>query len=362
MARVRGTLSVYFENFTFELRDCDTAYQGIWLMFGGDVPGIVPSTVNDNFRNHGKLLGVNGATYGINKDENFRRLYALIAARRGNLPAFQVTATLTGAFYAGVERNAPNGQTRFGGYGHLWCCSLFVITAVSDVESVPPANLNLRGTVTGPDGKPARGISVLDDILGGSPPERQLAITNEYGEFAFSISGQLLRIENPNYRPLALPVEPGAAPIDVKLEDAAHSDWVVPFCASAPPAHHRIGFSVLFALPSGMKSKSDTIDFGKYFSVFPRGHESISGDLIISNRTDSIAEDFPVDSEWSEQRWIKDSAGRVIGIDSWGQLKRGGRWRAASFLGNSIARYELGAGEQPVAMDTVINSACNTKP
>ena len=37
--RVRGTLNVHFEDFSLGLGNCDTR-QGIWLAFGGDVPGI----------------------------------------------------------------------------------------------------------------------------------------------------------------------------------------------------------------------------------------------------------------------------------------------------------------------------------
>src|SRR5580700_10659876 len=168
LIRVRGTLNVHFEDFSLGIKNCDTA-QGIWLAFGGDVPGIVASTVNDSFRKPGSDIKVNKVSYGIKKDENFHRLYALIAARHGDKPEFTVTATLTGTFYAGDARAAANGATTFVGYGHLGCCALLVITEVSDVESVPPANLNLHGVLIGVDGKPAEGFTVFDDVLGGSP-------------------------------------------------------------------------------------------------------------------------------------------------------------------------------------------------
>ncbi len=144
--RVRGTLDVNFEDFTLAIDNCGTQQQ-IWLAFGGDVPGIVASTANDNFRKPGTDLKVNGVSYGIAKDENFRKLYALIAARHGDKPTYRVTATLTGTFLAGEEIRVANGKTFLGGYGHLGCCSLLVITQVSNVESVPHADLNVRGIV-----------------------------------------------------------------------------------------------------------------------------------------------------------------------------------------------------------------------
>ena len=116
LIRVRGTLNVHFEDFSFGNRNCDSE-QGIWLAFGGDVPGIVSSTANDSYRKSGSDVNVNGVSYGIKKDDNFRKLYALIAARHGDEPAFNVTATLTGMFFAGQESRTAKGAVNFAGYG-----------------------------------------------------------------------------------------------------------------------------------------------------------------------------------------------------------------------------------------------------
>src|SRR4029077_12410101 len=117
-----------------------------------------PSTINDNFRRRGANLKIKGVSYGIQKDEPFKRLYALIAAREADRPAYSVTATLSGVFFAGYKFRLPNGQVQYRGYGHLGCCSLFVITRVVSVDSVPPADLTIRGTVLQPDGTPAVGF------------------------------------------------------------------------------------------------------------------------------------------------------------------------------------------------------------
>jgi hypothetical protein len=358
LIRVRGTLNVYFEDFSLGISNCDT-HQGIWLAFGGDVPGVVASMVNDTLRKPGVDIMVNDVPYGIKKDENFRRLYALIAARHGEKPDYSVTATLTGTFFAGEERKLPNGQKDYGGYGHLGCCSLLVITKVSDMESVPPADLYLRGVVIGVDGRPVEGFTVFDDVLGGTPPQRQKTVTNKQGEFTFSNSGQQIRIENPNYRPLALTVEPGGAPIEVRLQDAKQSDWVVPTCGELNSSR-RIGFSVLFALPKTMKSSLEN-DNNDIF-IYARGKEAVSAELIISRGPAEMtdAEDS-LDFERFEERWIKDRAGDVVGIDAWGRRKRGEYWRSAIFLGHDTASYWLQPGEQPNTSDQVIDSACIAK-
>jgi hypothetical protein len=291
------------------IKNCDT-HQSIWLAFGGDVPGIVASTVNDNLRKPGSEVKVNGVAYGIKKDESFHKLYALIAARHGDKPDYSVTATLTGMFFAGEERTTATGTVNFGGYGHLGCCALLVITQVSDVESVPPANLNLRGVLIGVDSKPVEGFTVFDDVLGGSPPERQKTVTNGHGEFAFSYSGQQLRFENPKYRPLALTVKPGGPPIGVRLQDAKQSDWVIPDCAEVN-SPGRIGFSILFTLPKTMESSSENENSDIF--IYSRGKEPTSPELIISTSSDDRRDAAEsLDSERVEERWVKDTAGDVV--------------------------------------------------
>ena len=360
--RVRATLSVEFEDFTLAIkRECGTP-QAIWLAFGGDVPGIVASMTNDNVRKLGTDIKVNGVSYGIMKDENFRRLYALIAARHGDKPAYQVTATLTGAFLAGEERKLPDGKSDFGGYGHIGCCSLFVITQVADVKSVPSARLDVRGTLLGPDGKPIKGFEVIDDILGGSPPERQQMVTNGQGQFNFSISGQLVRFENPMYRPVALAVEPGGAHVLVRLENSKSSDWFIPQCGAEMNPADRIGFSVLFPIPSTMESSPSNTDNSHTYFIFPRGEEPTSAEFFVSTSTDQTAETTDaVGSDWSEQRWIKESTGTVIGIDARGRQKNGVHWRRATFWGHDTAFYNVRLEGHTKFLDGVINSACIAK-
>jgi len=323
LVRVRSTVNVHFEDLTLGVANCDSN-QHIWLAFGGDVPGIVASTANDNYRKPGTKIEVNGVSYEIEKDDSFRRFYALIAARHGDKPEYKVTATLIGVFLAGEETKAATGRVTYSGYGHLGCCALLVITRVSQVESAPHADLNVNGVVLGPNGKPVEAFAVIDDILGGSPPERQFATTNARGEFAFSNSGQQLRFENPKYRPLALTVEPGGAAVRVTLEDAKDSDWMIPACGG-DSSEGRIGFSALFAIPLAMKSSPFESDGVQSLFVYPRGEEPVSAELIISRSPDETTEVRDSrDSKWFEERWIKDGSGNVIGIDARGQTDHGG--------------------------------------
>jgi len=361
LIRVRGTLSVHFEDFSLDIPNCGSS-QGIWLAFGGDVPGIVPSTANDMARRPGSDIKVHGVSYGIKKDTSFWKLYALIAARHGDKPDYQATATLTGVFFAGEElKNSKDNVSYFGGYGHLAGCALLVITQVSDVESVPPANLGVHGVVTGIDGRPAEGFTVIDDILGGSPPGRQTTVTDKQGKFAFFNSGQQLRFENPDYRPLALTVETGGPEIRVKLEAAKQSDWVIPACKKVDSGK-RVGFSVLFALPETMESEPLKTDDRQSIFVYHRGGSAPEADLIISRILDGTAEEIDsLGSEWFEERWIKDEAGDVVGIDARGRSKDGKYLRTAVFFARFVATYGMGPEEPPKGLDEIIDSACVAK-
>lgn len=354
--RVRGTLDVNFEDFTLAIDNCGTQQQ-IWLAFGGDVPGIVASTANDNFRKPGTDLKVNGVSYGIAKDENFRKLYALIAARHGDKPTYRVTATLTGTFLAGEEIRVANGKTFLGGYGHLGCCSLLVITQVSNVESVPHADLNVGGIVLRPDGKPLPGFTVFDDVVGGSPPERQQTLTDEQGRFQFSNSGQLLRVEDPRYRPLALAVEPGGSPVHVRLEDASRSDWKLSPCSPAD-SDSRIGFSILFRLPITMESSPFDNDGVHTLFIFPHRSSAPEAELMFSNFADSGTTLQAADSSSGTQRWMKDGSGKVIGIDARGGARRVGSWRSTLFFPYDEAGYRLQKGKPTADLDRIIDSAC----
>jgi hypothetical protein len=355
MIRVRGTANVNFEDFTLALGNC-ASEQGIWLAFGGDVPGIVVSMANDNFRKPGKDIEIEGVSYGIRRDDNFHRFYALIAARHGEKADYRVTATLTGKFFSGEEIKTAKG-VRYGGYGHLGCCALLLITEVSDVTSVPPANLSIRGAVVGPDRKPLAGVTIINDVLGGSPPERQTSVTDERGEFRFADAGQQLRVKDPRYRPVALTVQPGRERIRLVLQDARESDWIIPKCEN-DGASERAGFSARFVLPSSMRSTLEKYEGRESIFVYNQGEESASAELTISRNLDGTVEEAnSLDSDSVEERWMKDGAGKVMGVDVRGRTLRGEEWREAIFNSGEVAGYWLRIGKE-VDLDRIVDSAC----
>jgi hypothetical protein len=233
-----------------------------------------------------------------------------------------------------------------------------VITQVSDVESVPASNLYVNGVVIGIDGQPLEGLTVINDVIGGSPPGRQTVVTDKQGRFAFSNSGQELRFESPDYRPLALTVETGGSEVRVRLEAAKQSDWVIRACRELDSGK-RVGFSALFTLPDAMESEPLRGDDRQSIFIYHQGGSASEADLIISRVLDGTSEVVDsLDSEQFEERWIKDEAGKVVGIDARGRLRKGEYSRTAVFLASDIATYRLDPGKPPTVLDEIIDSAC----
>jgi hypothetical protein len=147
----------------------------------------------------------------------------------------------------------------------------------------------------------------------------------------------------------------------VRLQDAKRSDWVIPACVEADSSG-RIGFSVLFALPKTLESSPFSNDGLQSVFVFPRGKEPFDADLIISGSSPEITDAADsLDSEQFEERWVKDSAGNVVGLDARGRMKHGGYWRSTIFLGRDVANYRPRSGKPANALDQVIDSACLAK-
>ena len=148
----------------------------------------------------------------------------------------------------------------------------------------------------------------------------------------------------------------------MRLQDAKQSDWVIPECGEVNSSE-RIGFSVLFALPKTMESRPVHDDGMHSFFISPRGGETVSSDLIIVTSSEEItgaAESLG--SERFEERWVKDGAGNVIGMDARGRMKYAGYWRSVDFLRHDTADYRLRLPrEKPKAFDQIIDSACIAK-
>jgi len=83
---------------------------------------------------------------------------------------------------------------------------------------------------------------------------------------------------------------------------------------------------------------------------------------IVVWRDDDVFRDlksvYPVFSEHIDERNIRDATGRIFGIDRWGYLQSGERWRYVRFSTGDAAGYEPTPPKQANLLDQVVNSAC----
>ena len=137
VVRVRARVSMGFEDFTLITSDCGENIRPIWLAYGGDESTPIVSTVNDQDREPGSVLKVNGRPVALERNAALELFKKKLAAQRIGMaddlacrhcPLYDVTATLTGVFFA-----VPSHHD--GGYGHLGCCHLFAIQQIADVDA-----------------------------------------------------------------------------------------------------------------------------------------------------------------------------------------------------------------------------------
>jgi hypothetical protein len=144
---VRAQVNEAFEDFTLEGEKCGdwTKYRPVWLTYGSDQPGPTPSTTNDNTRQRGQYLKINGKVVPLVRDQSLelfkKRLFAARYVPNDALQCwdracnfYRVTATLRGIFLAASGKSFEGKS-----YGHLGCCNLLAIEQVSDVDAVRTA-------------------------------------------------------------------------------------------------------------------------------------------------------------------------------------------------------------------------------
>ena len=143
---VRAGLRVGFEDSSF-VSDCGAEWLNIWVTFGGDVDTPTVYCCGDHDRPTGSTPTVENVRLPLRKDDSFKEFMRLLDAQLPLAPTgvpcfydcylYRVTATFKGHFFRGSRTVLPDGRVHYMGYGHLGCCSLFVIQEVSDIESTP---------------------------------------------------------------------------------------------------------------------------------------------------------------------------------------------------------------------------------
>jgi hypothetical protein len=354
--KVRGTIRLGYQDFTLHAADCSTK-PDIWLMFAGDVATPTESTSDDTERTPGANIVFAGSSFSLTKDDNFLKLFSLITARSDKNPLYRVTATLTGGFFAaGAKLLNSGGNKLTSAYGHLNCCNLLLITSISDVESDPPASAAVDGTVVSESGQPIAGVTVINKTP-TPQPQLRTTTTNAEGHFHFAYPGQILQFRQDDLRPRTELLDLSASSFLVILHDSNATDWTIKSCTPEQLKQRRIGADLQFELPSGAKFRKE----GKhgpqtYFINYANDSSGLRIDFDAKVAESEVRPDWLL-SVSTDERWIKDAAGKILGIDAQGLWANNNRWRRATFKNLAAAQYATTA-TTATFYNQIITSAC----
>lgn len=361
--QIRGNVHLAFEDFSLHSEACPNKWPGIWLAFGGDVATPTMSTANDTVRRPGFSPVIGGAPVSLTKDDNFERFFALISARRECDPhysgsLYNVTATLTGIFLAG-NRKLVNGKAGFPGYGHMGGSYLFVITRVDAVDSVPPPQLSVSGTVSNADGKPLIGVDVYSQTVNCCQSWLSQARSDDAGLFAIRNAGQVLTFLKAGYSPRSIVLETGRNDVAVTMESRPADDWQIPICKKMSPEHHFHGLPLSLSIPHGLHIEQVSPPPNPLFVIHRKpGYQLIR--LFKSNPGAPYGEtaSWLFGSEKFTQRNVVGADGRQIGIDSRGLQGNKTFWRILSIPGVETVEFYVSSQETADLFDGTIDSAC----
>ncbi|MGD9563964.1 MAG: hypothetical protein AB7F88_17735 [Pyrinomonadaceae bacterium] len=146
---VAAFVSHGFEDSSIFDAGCGERYSGIWMEYGGTAStstmyccGFTPKSTRPT------VLKVEGVELPLVANDNFKTLNTLLHEDHGRI----VRAILRGTFFSGKQDPYRNGKTtQWGGYGHMGCCSLFVIQEVVSVLPHDIDGLDYASSVDQPD-------------------------------------------------------------------------------------------------------------------------------------------------------------------------------------------------------------------
>lgn len=138
-----------FEDSLIFESECGERFSGIWMEYGGTAStatmyccGFTPTPTRPN------VLTVEGLKLPLVENDDFKTLNKLLKMDGGRI----VRATLRGTFFSGKPDPYGNGKKNsWGGYGHMGCCSLFVIQEVVSVLPQDVKDLDYGSSIDQPD-------------------------------------------------------------------------------------------------------------------------------------------------------------------------------------------------------------------
>lgn len=251
-------------------------------------------------------------------------------------------------------------NNRLSRLGMVASVCLLLGTASAQTES------QLDGIVTAMDGQPISGLLVYgSESRTCCPVKRDSTKTDDQGRFHLDHPGAVIHFSAEKFRPQAFVVS-AATNIHISLE-RSESELIVPVCERPTPGHKRIGWSRLgpqFDAPLGEVD----VQFGHvdtdYVRHVVRAKNSSThiefwfGPMAISAEPD---DDLFISSVKFSQRNIVSPRGQRIGMDSWGELPSGMRWRQTAIAAEGGSLYQAVPPKTVDLFDQIVDSICMTE-
>src|SRR6185312_8677155 len=159
LVQVTGFASHGFEDSDFSDPACDSRYLGLWIEYGANLRTGTMSTVSNWDRTASHPMKVEGISIPLTDDALFHRFDDFLHSA----PSMMVHATVVCRFFAGRLESYSNGK-KWGGYGNLGCCSLFVIEKILDVDDHRRPDLDYSDTPEQPHADSFTDLTVLGTV------------------------------------------------------------------------------------------------------------------------------------------------------------------------------------------------------
>jgi len=168
LVKVTGFVSHGFEDFALSDPMCKSR-TGIWLDYGGPKAsdtmyccGVVPGHTRP------EVLSVEGITIPLVADDRFKEFDRMIKKKYDLI----MHTTMIGRFFSGEKEQSQAGGEFWSGYGHLGCCTLFIIQQVVSVDAQNRNDLDYGASSDQPE---IEGEGCGYSFLGDTSPKDFLA-------------------------------------------------------------------------------------------------------------------------------------------------------------------------------------------
>jgi len=212
----------------------------------------------------------------------------------------------------------------------------------------------LKGTVKSTAGKPLAEVFIY--------PNRSLndiAETDDNGFFSLPRHSRVIFFRRAGFRPLTKIVDESTTSLDVVLEEATATEWLIPSCSSTRDSEKRVGFSLrLSTTKEGTVHEGSDIDYS-YFSIGYGPKENrvwLKGIGQGSYATLGVPpEEWVLHAKEFTERSYR--SGKAEGADMRGRSVDGTYWRYIGRFGESV-EYSGLTEEQAAFFDRIIDKAC----